>query len=213
YVSETQLAIESKSTTNPFADPSRGYSDSVAVRMDREAVNTHVRALMSTDLGERIVREMNLVDYAEFNPLLGPPDAMSALLRRVGVYAVRDSRFIGVRFASSDPELAARVANHIAETYREHLAHQSLSETDEVQQALQPKIARLAEEAAAAEAEVERFRGEANIFKGGQQATGLNEQQLAELNAELTKVQTARSEAEARAEQAREMQKSGSAET
>src|SRR5690606_31395190 len=85
YVSETQLAIESKSTTNPFADPSRGYSDSVAVRMDREAVNTHVRALMSTDLGERIVREMNLVDYAEFNPLLGPPDAMSALLRRVGI--------------------------------------------------------------------------------------------------------------------------------
>ncbi len=236
YVSETQLAIESKSTTNPFADPSRGYSDSVAVRMDREAVNTHVRALMSTDLGERIVREMKLAEYAEFNPLIGPPDAMSALLRRIGigkprpgisaeeraldayferldVYAVRDSRFIGVRFASIDPELAARVANHIAETYREHLAHQSLTETDEVQQALAPKIARLAEEAASAEAEVEKFRGEANIFKGGQQATGLNEQQLAELNAELTRVQTARSEAEARANQAREMQKSGSAET
>src|SRR5690606_26330809 len=74
-------------------------------------------------------------------------------------------------------------------------------------------IARLAEEAAAAEAEVERFRGEANILTGGQQATGLNEQQLAELNAELTKAKAARSGAEARAEQAREMQKAGSSET
>lgn len=237
YESETQLAIESKSTANPFADPTRGgSSDSVAVRMDREAVNTHVRVLMSTDLAERIVREMKLAERVEFNPLLGAPDAMSALLRRVGigrpassitpeawaleayferlaVYAVRDSRFIVVRFASSDPDLAAQVSNRIAETYRENLAHLTLAETDEVQQALKPKIARLAEEAAAAEAEVERFRGEANIFKGGQQATGLNEQQLAELNAELTKVQTGRSEAEARAMQAREMQKAGSAET
>lgn len=236
YESETQLAIESKSTTNPFTDPSRGTSDSVAVRMDKEAVNTHVRALMSPDLAERIVREMKLAEHVEFNPLLGAPDTMSALLRRVGigkprassspeelaleayferlaVYAVRDSRFIVVRFASSDPDLAAAVSNRIAETYRESLAHQSLTETDEVQQALEPKIARLAEEAAAAESEVERFRGEANLFKGGQQATGLNEQQLAELNAELTRVQTARSEAEARAVQAREMQKAGSAET
>ena len=236
YVSETQLAIESKSTSNPFADPSRAGSDSVAVRMDREAVNTHVRALMSTDLGERIVREMNLADYPEFNPLKGAQDAMTALLRRIGigrprsgisdqdraldayfarldVYAVRDSRFIGVRFASIDPDLAAAVANRIAETYREHLTRQSLFETDEVQQALAPKIARLAEEAASAEAEVERFRGEANIFKGGQQATGLNEQQLAELNAELTKVKTARSEAEARARQARELEQAGTPET
>lgn len=236
YTSETQLAIESKSTANPFTDPSRASNDSVAVRMDREAVNTHVRALMSTDLGERIVREMNLAALPEFNPLMGAPDAMSALLRRIGignprpgisdqdwaleayferldVYAVRDSRFIGVRFTSNDSELAAAVANRIAETYREHLAHQSLTETDDVQQALAPKISRLAEEAAAAEAEVERFRGEANIFKGGQQATGLNDQQLAELNAELTKIKAARSEAEARANQAREMQKAGNSET
>lgn len=236
YTSETQLAIESKSTANPFTDPSRAGNDSVAVRMDREAVNTHVRALMSTNLGERIVRELNLAELPEFNPLQGPPDAMSALLRRIGigkprpgisghdwaleayferldVYAVRDSRFIGVRFTSSDADLAAAVANQIAETYREHLAHQSLTETDEVQQALVPKIARLAEEAAAAEADVERFRGEANIFKGGQQATGLNDQQLAELNAELIKIKAARSEAEARANQAREMQKTGSSET
>jgi succinoglycan biosynthesis transport protein ExoP len=237
YVSEAQLAIESKSANNPFTDPSRaGGVDSVSVRMDKEAINTHVRALMSLDLGEEIVREMKLADRPEFNSAKGSPDTLSALLRLVGigkprasesdqdraldtyfkrleVYSPKESRFIGVRFSSIDPELAAAVANRIAETYRQSLAQQSLVETDEVQKALEPKIARLAEEAAAAEAAVERFRGEANIFKGGQQATGLNEQQLAELNAELSRVKAARSEAEARAKQAREMQELGSAET
>lgn len=237
YQSETQLAIDPKGTNNPFADPTRsGASDSLSVRMDKEAINTHVRALMSPDLGEAIVREMKLADRPEFNSAKGAPDTWSRLLRVVGigaprasesdqeralnsyfnrleVYSPKESRLIGVRFSSSDPELAAAVANRVAETYRENLARQSLIETDDVQKALAPKITRLAEEAAAAEAEVEKFRGEANIFKGGQQATGLNEQQLAELNAELSRVKAARSEAEARAKQAREMQELGSAET
>ncbi len=237
YVSEAQLAIESKSPANPFADPSRSaMSESVSVRMDKEAINTHVRALMSTDLGEEIVREMGLAEKPEFNSARGSPDTLSALLRWIGigaprasesdqdralevyfrrleVYSPKESRFIGVRFRSIDPELAAAVANRVAETYRRNIAHQSLIETDDVQKALEPKIARLADEAAAAEAAVEAFRGEANIFKGGQQAMGLNEQQLTELNAELLRVKATRSEAEARAAQAREMQELGSAET
>lgn len=236
YVSEAQLAIESKGTADPFADPVRGSSDNVVVRMDKEAVNTHVRALQSVDLAEAVIRDLKLTERAEFNAALGPPDRLSALLRHIGigaprasetdqdraldvffkrleVYSPKESRFIGVRFTSIDPELAAAVANRIAETYRESLSRQALVQTDEVQKALEPKIARLAEEAAAAEAAVEQFRGEANIFKGGQQATGLNEQQLAELNAELSRIQAVRSEAEARAAQAREMQELGSAET
>jgi succinoglycan biosynthesis transport protein ExoP len=236
YMSETQISIESKSTNNPYADPNRtgGASDSVSVRMDKEAVNTHVRALQSYDLAETIVREMKLADKVEFNSTLGAPDTLSALLRLVGigkprpgesvqelvisayfahldVYPAKESRVIGIRFSSSDPVLAAAVANRIAETYRENLARQSITETDDVQKALAPQIAKLADEAASAEADVERFRGEANIFKGGQQSTGLNEQQLAELNAELSRAKAARSEAEARAKQAREMLTAGGA--
>jgi uncharacterized protein involved in exopolysaccharide biosynthesis len=238
YESEAQLAIVAKGTPNPFADPARAgpAPDSVAVRMDKEAVNTHVRALMSPDLAARIAAELKLAEKVEFNSALGSPDALSALFamvgigaprpsesdqdrvlaaffRRLEVYSPKESRFIGVRFSSIDPDLAAEVANRIAETYRESLASQTVVETDEVQHALEPKIAKLSEEVAAAEAEVERFRGEANLFKAGQQSTGLNEQQLGELTAELTKVKAARSEAEARTKSAREMQRLGGAET
>jgi succinoglycan biosynthesis transport protein ExoP len=179
YVSETQLAIESKSTNNPFSDPSRnGSSDSVSVRMDKEAVNTHVRALMSNDLAETIVSEMKLAELPEFNSARGSPDALSRILRLAGigapranetdqdralrsfldrleVYSPKESRFIGIRFTSIDPDLAAAVANRVAETYRNKLARQSLTETDDVQKALAPKIEELAQEAARAEAEVE----------------------------------------------------------
>src|SRR5688572_685836 len=86
YASETQLTIASKSSANPFAAPSRGgYSDGISLRMDKEAVNTHVRALLSGDLGETVVREMKLAELPEFNAARGSPDRMSALLRLIGI--------------------------------------------------------------------------------------------------------------------------------
>ena len=236
YESEAQLAIVAKGAGNPL-DPKRdgGSPDSVNVRMDKEAVNTHVRALLSPDLAATIAKDMGLVSKVEFNNALGSPDQLSGLLRMAGigaprsgeteqdrvvseyfkrleVYTPKESRFIGVRFTSMDTELAAAIANRVAETYRASLASQSLAETDEVQKVLEPKIAQLKTEVSVAEQDVERFKAEANIFKGGQQATGLNEQQLGELSAELIRAKAARSEAEARLKSSREMVKAGSAE-
>lgn len=236
YTSEAQLAVVAKGTTNPFADPkSDGASaESLLARVDKEAVNTHVGAVLSPDLAVKISADLDLAAKVEFNSALGNADVMSRLLRLVGlygpkpgendqnrvlgvyfrnleVYSPKESRTIFVRYSSLDPQLAADVANRIADTYRETLATQSLDETDEVQKALRPKIDKLTEEVAEADAQVERFRGEANIFRGGPQGTGLNEQQLGELTAEVTKAQAARSEAEARAKSAHELIEQGSA--
>ncbi len=236
YLSETQLAIIAKGAGNPFDQKRDGGSpDSVNVRMDKEAVNTHVRALLSPDLAGAIAKDMNLAAKVEFNSSLGSPDQLSALLRLAGigaprageteqdrvaseyfrrleVYTPKESRFIGIRFTSNDADLAAEIANKVAETYRANLASQSMAETEQVQEVLAPKIAQLKAEVSAADQDVERFKGEANIFKGGQQATGLNEQQLGELTAELMRAKASRSEAEARLKSSREMVKSGSAE-
>ncbi len=236
YESEAQLQIVAKGVSDPFSSPQKdGLSqDSVTVRMDKEAVNTHVRALLSPDLSQKLIAEMSLNDRVEFNAALGAPDVISRVLRLAGigaprpgeseedrvqskfyekleVYSPKESRAINIRFTSSDPNLAADVANKLAETYREALAKATVIETDEVQKALEPKVEKLKEELSSAEAAIEKFRGEANIFKGGQQSTGLNEQQLAELTAELSKAKAARSEADARTKSAKEMFKSGSA--
>jgi len=236
YTSEAQLAVVAKGAQNPFADPRRDAAapDAIAVRVDKEAINTHVRALMSPDLARRIAEEMQLAGKVEFNTALGHLDTFGRLSRMVGmggvrageseadrvlgaffksleVYSPKESRFIGVRFTSADPALAADVANRIAETYRASLATMRVSETDEVQKALGPKIGALVKEVATAEAEVERFRGKADRFVGGPQRTALIEQQLGELTAELSRTSAARSEVEARAKAARELVRSGSA--
>ena len=82
-----------------------------------------------------------------------------------------------------------------------------------MQKALQPKIDKLVKEVADAEEAVENFRAQANIFKGGPNNTGLNQQQLGDITAELTKAQSARSEADARAQSVREMVRAGNAES
>ena len=227
YTSEAQLTVVAKG-----AGGTDGGFEAVTVRMDKEAVNTHVRALQSSDLSTRIAQEAKLNEKVEFNSSLGYVDTMSRLLATAGiggprpgeseqdrvlgafsrgleVYTPKESRLIGIRFTSVDADLAADLANRIAEAYRATLAKQTMSESNEVQKSLEPRIAALAKEVAEAESEVERFRATSGIFTGGPQKTGLNEQQLSDLNAELSKAKAARSEAEAKAKSARELMQRG----
>jgi tyrosine-protein kinase Etk/Wzc len=232
YTSEAQIQLVAPKREVQANDPAS--ADALAARMDKEAINTHVRALMSPDLAVEVIAAEGLANKPEFNSALQTPTligriiyafdfgrgteteqerVLRAYFDRLDVYSPKESRFIGIRFTSQDPKLAADVANKLAELYRTSLATRTVAETDEVQKALQPKIDKLMKEVAEGEAAVERFRGEANIFKGGPNDTGLNQQQLADLNAELTKAQAARSEAEAKATAAREMVRAGNAES
>ncbi len=236
YQSEAELAIVAKGASSTFSDP-RSMSagpDLVTTRMDKEAINTHVRAMQSPELLEQIASDLKLSQRREFNSALGPADPLDAILRLVGiggprsgeserdrvlaafrsrleVYSAKESRFIGVRMTSIDPVLAARIANAIAENYRASLAEQGVSEIDDLQTVLQAKIDKLSTEVANAETGVDRYRGQIDGFSGGAQNTGLNDQQMSDLTAELTRAKAARGEAEARAQSAREMMKAGTA--
>ena len=229
YTSEAQLQVVS-----PERDTATGDGNSeVAARLDKEAINTHVRALMSPNLAREIIADEGLAKKPEFNGaehpsllsrILGMFDfssgkqseqdhVLDSFFDRLDVYSPKESRFIGIRFTSEDPQLAAEVANRIAEYYRTSLATRTVAGTDEVQKALQPKIDELQKEAGEAEGAVERFRGQANIFKGGPNDTGLNQQQLGELTAELSRAQASRNEAEARAKSVQELVAAGNAES
>jgi len=230
YTSEAQVQLVPPEREGMPGDTT---VDTSAARLDKEAINTHLRALLSPDLAAQIIAEEGLANKPEFNSALKPPSLLRRITDAIGlgpdneseqdrvqkayfdrleVYSPKESRFIGIRFTSQDPKLAAKVANRIADSYRTLLATRTVAGTDEVQKALQPKLDKLTKEVTQAEAAVERFRGQANIFKGGPNDTGLNQQQLAELTAELSKVQSARNEAEARAQSVREIVRAGNAE-
>jgi len=236
YASQAQIEIVSKGLGNPFESRrDSGNPEMVTVRMDKEAIATHVRALTSTDLALKVAARLRLAALPEFNSALverGPFGRALQVLGLVGprpgeseedrvlaayfdalrVYQIKDTRGIMIEFRSADPRLAADAANGLADLYREELPQRAVLESRDALAKLEPQIIKLAEEVAAAEAEVTRFRGVSNIFDGGRERTGLNEQQLAELTAELTRVATARAEAEARTRAANEMAARGSGE-
>jgi uncharacterized protein involved in exopolysaccharide biosynthesis len=237
YASQAQIEIISKGLGNPF-EPRRDTStpELVSVRMDKEAIATHVRALQSSDLALKLAADLKLATRPEFNSTLVERGTIGRSLRAIGlvgpragesedelvltayydalrVYQIKDTRGITIDFRSGDSKLAADIANKLAELYRDGLSQRSVLESQDAGAKLAPQIKKLAEEVAEAETEVTRFRGQSNIFDGGRDKTGLNEQQLSELNAELTRMATGRAETEARAREAREIAARGAGET
>lgn len=232
YQSQAELAIVAKSAA--MQDSKTAPVNDNVTKLDPAAINTHVKQLQGADLLAKVADDLKLKDKVEFNAALGPADMIDQVMRSAGlggprageaerdrvlntlrnqleVYAVKESRFIGVRVNSSEPQLAADIANKIAETYRETLSKQGLVEIDDQQNVLQAKIDKLKPELAASEVEADRYRGEINSFKGGPQNTPTNEQAIVDLSSELTKAKAARAETEARAKNARDLLKLGSA--
>lgn len=234
YTSEAEMEITAKPTQVTNRNQTDSRSDILPAQLDKEAINTHVRALQSSDIGRTIAEKFALAERREFNAKLGSESTMDALLRLVGigtprageseldrvlsvyrerldVYALKESRFIGIRFTSSDPSLAAEIANAVVTIYRTRLANQTVDESDAVRDALLPKIDRLKGEVAADETRVREFQRSSDLFVSGQAKTPLNDQQLGELTAELTRAKAALSEASARAESARDLMRGGNA--
>lgn len=236
YDSQAELAIVAKGAANPFSNPNSASGlDTLPARMDREAVNTHIRSLLSSNLAAKVAHELNLKSYKEFNPSLGPVDSLEAVLYAIGlggarsgiseddvvlneffsrldVYSPSESRVINVRFTSIDPDLAANVANALAEAYREKLANTTVAETDNVQKLLAPQIEELSKEVSKAEAEVASFRAKAGLLTGGASQTPISEQQLGDIASELTKASAATTAAQTRARAARQILDKGTPE-
>ncbi|CAN0266116.1 unnamed protein product, partial [Phaeothamnion confervicola] len=235
YSSESQLEFVSK-RSNPFPEGNQRTSspDSTA-RLDQAAINTHARALLSSDLLLKVANELKLPSRPEFNSAIGSVDTWSRILRIAGigapaageteeervlsvirrqieVAAMKETRFIAIRFNSTDGQLSADFANLLADTYRTSLVSLPVEETSKVVDALQPKVAQLRKEVLDAEAAVESYRASSDQFRSGPQSTPVVDQRMAGLQEELLRAEAARNESEARWRTARELHRSGSAE-
>ncbi len=133
---------------------------------------------------------------------------LDAYFERFTAYAVDKSRVIVVEFQSRDPELAARVANSIAEGY---LVLQQAARQEQAKSAgqwLSGEIENLRKKVADAESRVEDFRSKSSLFVGTNNTT-LSNQQMGELNTQLNNARALKSDAESKARLIREMLQSG----
>ncbi len=192
--------------------------------VDSETIGGQVQLVRSRDLAKAVADKIGLAAYPEFDPRR-PPTWFGALLATIGfhaaepaseervlaayydrlsVYPVDNSRVIGVDFASIDPELAALVANTVVDEYIGLLRAARQNSAAETTAWLAAQIAKLRVEVQAAEAGVERYRTEHDLFlSAGAVPVTLSQQQLSDLNAELATARAARADAEARMAQIR----------
>jgi uncharacterized protein involved in exopolysaccharide biosynthesis/Mrp family chromosome partitioning ATPase len=229
YRSESRLLLEARENVFMRAEADKSLGD--RTNIDPEAVSSQIQIILSRDLAHQVIKREKLNEKPEFDPALGGLSPLrtilglfgmardvSALSRdertleafydRLNVQAIEKSRVISVGFSSSDPILAASVANTIAETY---LSMQQSAKTDQTRAAstwLATEIKKMRDKVASAEAKVEDYRSRSNLFVGSNN-TSLPNQQLTEINSQIAAARGQKADLEARARQLRELVRSG----
>ena len=230
YKATTTLLIEA-----PQPDPMQTQADpgTAGQIIDKEAIASQVQLILSRDLAREVVRKLDLAARPEYRKAVEGKSFLNDLLARVGmapspaagsveervlaafyknlsVYPVEGSRVIAIEFSSTDPDLAALGANTIASAYITFQQTVKRDTGEDAANRLEAEIADLRSKVTEAERKVEQYRAENDLFASGTPTTTtLPQQQLADLNAELTRVRAAKAESEAKAAQIRASLDSG----
>jgi uncharacterized protein involved in exopolysaccharide biosynthesis len=103
---------------------------------------------------------------------------------------------IAVKYTSGDPQLAAEVANKLADVYIGWQRNAKIEQTKDATAWLKDQIEVLRKRTASAEEAVEKCRSSEGLYAGSSNLA-LSAQQLSELNSQLILAEAQKSEAEA----------------
>ena len=224
YTGEARVLLENRETFYSRAD--RDQNNGPATAIDPEAVASQVQNVMSKDLAQKVIKDLGLAKRPEFDPvqkglgtlgqlqvslgLIKDPRAipqeervLETYSRRLLAFPLGKSRVISIEFQSEDPQLAAQVANRIAEEYllrEEGAKNQTSKVTSEwLDKAIEP----LMKKVVAAEGKVEAFRSAKGLFVSTNNTT-ISTQQLSELNTQLSQSRAQQADLQARSRVIRE---------
>ena len=191
-------------------------------------VESETRILTSDKVLRRVVESERLTSDAEFGAggrslmsmlraALGldsnakPADAELAALRQLqrNVTAKRSERtyVVDLMVDTADPEKSARIANAIAQAYPDEQTAARAEAARRVADSLLSRLSELRERVRIAEEQVERYKREHNIVGAGGRL--VDEQQLTDLNNQLSTAKARTAEAKARYEQVLRPQRVG----
>ena len=228
YRSESRLLLEARENVFMRANADKS-ADRVTV--DPEAVTSQIQVVLSRDLARQVIAKQKLGNNPEFDSAVGNNSPWRALLGllgigrdpnrlskdertmeayydRLSVFAVEKSRVIVVDFSSANPELAANVANTVADSY---LTMQQTAKQNQTRAAgdwLAGEIEKMRKKVADAEAKIQDYRTKSNLYVGSNN-TSLPNQQLTEINSQIAAARGQKADLEARARQLRALVRSG----
>lgn len=128
-----------------------------------------------------------------------PTTLINRFMSRLNVRRIDPTSLIEVSFTDSDPELAATIANSIADAYLDDQVIAKSAATRRANEWLKIRLADLKEQVRESEAAIERFKGEHGLYDIGQQT--LSERMLSVTSDQLVTARTAADAAQAKLEQ------------
>ena len=226
YRSEARILIEMRESvfTRPNASP-----DADRPLLDPEAVKSQVELIGSPQILAKVATDLKLADHTEFyrktmTPvkqvlvMLGlRPDprtipvadqVLTRMRENLQVYNVTGSRVIVVEFVSKNPQIAADVANKIADEYIAMQIAAKRQLTGDATGWLEPEIEQLTKKVREAETKVADFRAATDLLNTSGN-TSLATQQMSDISSELSRLKAQRAASEAKAESIRTALKNG----
>ncbi len=216
YESSASILVEPRS--NPYVRASNEQAPSLTGG-EAGVVSSQIELLKSRDTLVRVIDELDLRSNPEFNgskagfsplsivfqlmgrastPVSVDETVLATLYDRLTVVQERDSRIISVLVRSADPQLAAEIANAVANAHVARRASLSISDTADASGWLGEEINRLRVSVQEAESAVAEFKVNNDLFTG-QNNTSLLDQQLSTISSQITEAQGRKNVAQSRA--------------
>ena len=201
YTATTQILIDPMDLRAAQTDisPAIPQSDAAVLQVESQA-----RVIASDNVLRRVVDSEGLDHDPEFMhgamaQKYGPLAALNELQKHVQVKRSERTYVVDVSVTSEDPAKAARLANAIAQTYLTEQTEVRSNAARQISQALTGRLKELQTRVRDAEQKVEAYKASHNIV--GANGELVNEQQLTNLNTQLSLARARTSEAKARLDQ------------
>jgi polysaccharide biosynthesis transport protein len=207
YTATTQILIDPmdlRAAQNELA-PAIPQSDAAVLQVESQA-----RVITSDNVLRRVVAELNLDQDPEFShgalaqqhPAIA---ALNELQKHVQVKRAERTYVVDISVTSTDPAMAARIANAIAQAYLTEQTEVRADAARQVSQQLSARLKELEDKVRVSEQKVEAYKAAHNIV--GANGELVNEQQLSNLNAQLATARARTADAKARLDQVESVQK------
>jgi uncharacterized protein involved in exopolysaccharide biosynthesis/Mrp family chromosome partitioning ATPase len=201
YTATTQILIDPmdlRASQNEIS-PTIPQSDAAVLQVESQA-----RVIASDNVLSRVVATEGLDHDPEFMrgamaQQYGAVAALNELEKHVQVKRSERTYVVDVSVTSEDPEKAARLANAIAQTYLTEQTEVRSNAARQISQSLTGRLKELQGSVRDAEQKVEAYKASHNIV--GANGELVNEQQLTNLNSQLSLARARTSEAKARLDQ------------
>ncbi|RYE57059.1 MAG: hypothetical protein EOP20_07990, partial [Hyphomicrobiales bacterium] len=206
YESSASILVEPRSN---FYVRSANEQAPASFAGDTSVVSSQIELIKSRDTLLGVIDKLDLRSKPEFNgsqsgfsplgvimqligrsstPVSIDERVVNTLYERMTVIQERDSRIITILVRSTDPQLAADIANAVAAAHVARRTQLSLSDTAEASDWLSTEIERLRVSVRDAESAVAQYRVDNDLFVGTNN-TSLLDQQLSTITTQITSAQ------------------------